>query len=119
MDRLTIDNCEIEFCSDCQYHGEPNGCNRVDGVCDSYNFILDLIFELTNYRQKLADGLMVELPCKVGDTVYVLRHRQDHYAEDPYLVIELKKFDLHMLPSIGKTVFTTREEAEKALDLCV
>lgn len=75
----------------------------------------------------------VELPCKVGDTVYVI----DDMGDEEYLVAsctisairyECKKTDSKIIIMtegflapftnswvLGKTVFLTREEAEKAL----
>lgn len=70
----------------------------------------------------------VELPCKVGDTVYVKTLFGD-YAEAEVrdysyfiscgfcVVVTSTKFDKHHIPfsKFGKTVFLTREEAEQAL----
>ena len=55
-------------------------------------------------------GRLVVLPCKVGDTVYILRRTFD--GADVVGETELWWDDI---PQLGKTVFLTREEAEKAL----
>ena len=81
----------------------------------------------------IADGWM-KIPCKVGDTIYVLSNKMIHktkvikvkYEEEAenygqfireriYAVIcnVLQEFNFS---DIGKTVFLTREEAEKALE---
>ena len=52
-----------------------------------------------------------ELPCKVGDTVYILR--RTFCGADVVGETELWWTDI---PQIGKTVFLTREEAEAALE---
>ena len=57
------------------------------------------------------DGRVVVLPCKVGDTVYILRRTFD--GADVVGKTELWWTDI---PQLGKTVFLTREEAEKALE---
>lgn len=57
------------------------------------------------------DGRLVALPCKVGDTVYILRRTFD--GADVVGETELWWTDI---PQIGKTVFLTREEAEAALE---
>ena len=57
------------------------------------------------------DGRLVVLPCKVGDTVYILRRTFD--GADVVGETELWWDDI---PQLGKTVFLTREEAEKALE---
>lgn len=56
-------------------------------------------------------GRLVVLPCKVGDTVYILRRTFD--GADVVGETELWWTDI---PQLGKTVFLTREEAEKALE---
>ena len=65
--------------------------------------------------EKLADadkaGRLVVLPCKVGDTVYILRRTFD--GADVVGEAELWWDDI---PQLGKTVFMTREEAAKALE---
>lgn len=57
------------------------------------------------------DGRLVVLPCKVGDTVYILHRTFD--GADVVGETELWWTDI---PQLGKTVFLTREEAEKALE---
>lgn len=56
-------------------------------------------------------GRLVVLPCKVGDTVYILRRTFD--GADVVGETELWWDDI---PQLGKTVFLTREEAAKALE---
>ena len=68
----------------------------------------------------------VHLPCKVGDIVYCFEpcFDADHRPKLKVVekeIIELKTiatvFGLNFnIDSIGKTIFLTREEAEKALD---
>lgn len=98
---------------------------------------LDQIAEkLTNMVQMEEHGMLVRLPCKVGDTVYTLSYRYDckndydckvprqwkceenipcEYEKKEYFV-KKSQFCLSMMNSLGKTVFLTREEAEKALE---
>nr|DAM82985.1 MAG TPA: hypothetical protein [Caudoviricetes sp.] len=57
------------------------------------------------------DGRLVVLPCKVDDTVYILRRTFD--GADVVGGTELWWTDI---PQLGKTVFLTREEAENALE---
>ena len=71
------------------------------------------------------DGRVVVLPCKVGDTLFrvlageILEHKVSNMR---YLAIQ-GRWDIDTTPfcsyvesSIGKTIFLTREEAEKALE---
>ena len=73
------------------------------------------------------DGRLVVLPCKVGDTVYrIVRDAEPHitrdevrnmyFADDMTLCIELVGGRIILPEKFGKTVFLTREEAEKALE---
>ena len=57
-----------------------------------------------------SEGRAVVLPCKVGDTVYILRRTFD--GADVVGETELWWDDI---PKLGKTVFLTREEAEQTL----
>ena len=68
--------------------------------------------------RELADadkeGRVVVLPCKMGDTVYRLQYIEKTPGRFVVGVVEIK-FALIWLEEFGKTVFPTREEAEKAL----
>ena len=68
--------------------------------------------ELENAEE---EGRLVVLPCKVGDIVYKIMCQRDNFDDRPYRIITSVNFRLDMADDIGKTVFLTREEAEKAL----
>lgn len=68
----------------------------------------------------LIDNGVIVPPCKIGDTVYRICKRK--YDVDGYgmqfieeLGIIRNAFSLNMYHELGKTVFLTREAAEKAL----
>lgn len=61
------------------------------------------------------DGRVVVLPCKVGDTVWRIKRTFETYPDKSKPYIEPDAFLLQDVFNIGKTVFLTREEAEKAL----
>lgn len=86
--------------------------------------------------QNLADHLLangvVVLPCKIGDTVYIIDEGDGECAADYVLGVEVTQLFINnhgialdlQLPLglrlntwavIGKNVFLTKEEAEKAL----
>lgn len=76
------------------------------------------------------DGRLVVLPCKVGDTVFrIVRDADPHitrdevrnmyFADDMTLCVELVSGRIILPEKFGKTVFLTREEAEKALEAMV
>lgn len=72
------------------------------------------------------DGRVVVLPCKQGDTVWrIVRDGEPHitrdevrdmcFADDMTLCVELVGGRVTFTEKFGKTVFLSREEAEKAL----
>lgn len=74
---------------------------------------------LLKHIRKLAeadkDGRCVVLPCKVGDTVWRIKRTFEEYPDKSKPYIEPDAFLLQDVFNIGKTVFLTHEEAEKAL----
>ena len=71
------------------------------------------------------DGRVVVLPCKVGDKLYrvfdgnISEHEvqnMKYFARQGRLGIDMTPFFPDAGKSIGKTVFLTREDAEKALE---
>lgn len=65
--------------------------------------------------EKLEEGKLVELPCKVGDTVYQADRMRIYQSRIKSIIFDTDgvAFDKN---AIGKTVFLTREEAEKKLE---
>lgn len=64
-------NPEYDFCMGCEYFGEPNGCNRWNGTCANYERFIETYDRLSELEDKIENGTLIELPCKVGDTVYI------------------------------------------------
>ena len=82
---------------------------------------LGTVEELTALKEAKDDRRLVTLPCKRGDTVYRLcgpkgrkyiaeRHVTSVEFNGPVTIIHSTADDV-----LGKTVFLTRDEAEKAL----
>lgn len=61
------------------------------------------------------DGRLVVLPCKLGTKVYRIRYKIADYPDEPDLEIADTWFTPEYREDIGKTVFLTREEAERTL----
>lgn len=61
------------------------------------------------------DGRVLILPCKLGTKVYRIRYEIADYPDEPDLEIADTWFTPEYRDDIGKTVFLTRAEAEKAL----
>ena len=101
----------------------------------------EAIDKLAEYETAEEEGRLVVLPCKVGDTVHEIRsdytkcsvcgdkfneyecqgceHECDSrkiYTIDEYTMYTLEDIVRHIrCNNWGKTIFTTKEEAEKAL----
>ena len=104
----------------------------LDTVVDNMNRIiqngeekLDFARILTNDEAEKYDkwktleeqGRLVELPCKVGDTVYVIDYEYgDIYVpSSKYQYVEARDFGYEMLDWMGEYCFLTEEEAEAKL----
>lgn len=61
------------------------------------------------------DGRVIILPCKLGTKVYRIRYEIADYPDEPDLEIADTWFTPEYRDDIGKTVFLTRAEAERAL----
>lgn len=84
--------------------------------------------ELKSYKDLKEQGLLVRLPCKVGDDLYcivngeVKKLKVHSFGIPDFEItdIEFKYVDgfkiVRFVGEVGKTVFLTREEAEKKLE---
>lgn len=61
------------------------------------------------------EGRVIVLPCKVGDTIWRLKRTFETYPDKSKPYTEADGFLLQDIWNVGKNVFLTREEAEKAL----
>lgn len=94
-------------------------------MMDALNSIGGGYTRLRELAEADRDGRVVVRPCKVGDTLFrvfageILEHKVSNMR---YLAIQ-GRWDIDTTPfcsyvesSIGKTIFLTREEAERALE---
>lgn len=84
--------------------------------------------KLAEYEDAEEQGLLVRLPCKVGDDLYcivngeVKKLKVHSFGVPDFEItdIEFKYVDgfkiVRFVGEVGKTVFLTREEAEKKLE---
>lgn len=91
-----------------------------------------ILTKLADYEDLEEQGLLVRLPCKVGNTVYVKssacyksKYIEAQVRDYAYfiscgfcVVVTSAEFGKLAIPfsEFGKTVFLTREEAEKKLE---
>ena len=76
--------------------------------------IQDAIQKLADYEDKEEQGLLIELPCKVGDTFWELNNA----IAEPYIYPRIAHSLQHCLYAkerLGTICFITRSEAEEAL----
>lgn len=131
MERLTerykdpiVNTVLIKECGDklCK-----NICDDIEYDCSKCE--LEKVLEkLAIYEDLEEQGLLVRLPCKVGDDLYCIvngevKKLKVHSFEIPDFEItdiEFKYVDgfkiVRFVGEVGKTVFLTREEAEKKLE---
>lgn len=120
-EKLTIDEI-IEHCKRqvdrlekfC-YKGEPGEMRNIDKEYWEHRQVKAYLEELKRYRELDKQGKMLILPCKPGDTVYLLAKD----VQKPQIIHHKVKnliYCVEIIPKIGKTVFLTEPEAEKALE---
>lgn len=73
------------------------------------------ISRLVELAEADRDGRVLILPCKLGTKVYRIRYEIADYPDEPDLEIADTWFTPEYRDDIGKTVFLTRAEAERAL----
>lgn len=88
---------------------QDNG-EYIPAYWDKDNF--KAIKKLADYEDLEARSLLVRLPCKVGTEVYYILGVPNKTP----CAIDKCVFKLSDINKIGKTVFLTREEAEKKLE---
>lgn len=88
--------------------------------------VMSIIYELLQYREKIENGTVIELPCKVGDTVYyetfingeskgIIPHKVIGFVLEA-MTQNMDGFGCTSVPirDFGKDVFLTKAEAVNA-----
>lgn len=118
---------------DAEHVGPPGRARELITTAPAADVVEVVYGELTEHIHELLraekDGRLVVLPCKIGATVY----RFQRYFNDATLKSEIKikpcvvesvstkciittDHTVMLFSNFGKTVFLTREEAEKVLE---
>ena len=100
-ERLVTNKGQCVACIGCI---EESNCKAECGAID------DCLEKLEEYETAEEEGRLVILPCKIGTIVYAIRQSWHGY------VIDKKRFSYGMIDKVGRLVFFTCEEAEKALE---
>lgn len=114
----------------CPYHQNTYGCCFEDGELYWLKDVAELLEELNPYKDLEEQGLLARLPCKVGDIMF----RINKGAKNPVIELTVTQIDITtrsynlevidrecgelmcFKSDIGRTIFLTREEAEKKLE---
>ena len=108
----------FQNCNDCEY-GTHNG------------EVIEKLNRLAEFEDTIEKGTLIELPCKVGDTCYLVYEGLGNMCRVEYKIKEVKIDNIHYIGDnefftemgeyscytvkFGKEIFSTREEAEKRL----
>lgn len=148
MERLTLDNA-IKYIKEVARNNRinkekntiiiPNSFISSNDCADKYGQVAKWLEELKSYKELEEQGLLVRLPCKVGDMLWynILGYTESYEIKafsygycDGYIEAGEEIGDEIIfycenhtgsiigsfpMSGIGKTVFLTREEAEKKL----
>jgi hypothetical protein len=111
-----LDGCHVTYQELCEYCGTAV-LSVPEGISQG---------RLEEIIEAETEGRLVVLPCKAGTRVWVISQNcdfcHDMYTEEPclfgdceYLGVIESLFTLSMADNFGKTVFLSREAAEKVL----
>lgn len=142
MERLTLDEAikhakevaDMNYNDAEKFDSNDSVENYMKANCikcaEEHEQLAEWLEELKSYKDAEEQGLFVRLPCKVGDTVYV--PTRNFVSELRITMVSVNMHEAYfswMLNSgiypnldgfskskLGKSVFLTREEAEKKLD---
>lgn len=111
------------------YHGLLTSCcyECTEELEDGIYLLEDALNKLAEYEDLEEQGLLLRLPCKVGDVVWFNTYKrgermgvQSHKVEEVRVRVLIERDYAEPnteIPDyeVGKTVFLTREEAEQKL----
>lgn len=130
MERLTKRNE-----ADTAYY-YPKCFEKCDGLgvtekCNNCVLVYDVCEKLGEYEDLEEQGLLLKLPCKVGDTVYAIGFNNKPVVYESVVLsilitekeivfnVKVDEFEINSQlkqSMFGKTVFLTQEEAEAKLN---
>ena len=87
-----------------------NSDKKIPTLVDNAEYWLQVYFKLKDYENLEEQGRLIKLPCKVGDTVYLIKNSEtivERKADMMFIGVLWEEF--------GKEWFPTRDEAEAKL----
>ena len=100
-------------------------------VHDAQRTLRAVVMQTREYERKKENGLLVEIPCNIGSTVYVVtQHTKQKYARAEVcdythfitcgfcVVVTSDSFDKQNIPftEFGKTILLSEEEAREKIN---
>lgn len=84
----------------------------------------ELLYEIANrlaeYEDMEEQGLLLKLPCKMGDKLWIIVTKRPRVYSHEFSFVKASKLTWNnlqqVLKGLKKTVFTSREAAERALE---
>lgn len=112
----------------CPYHQNKYGLCFEDGELSWLKDVADLLEELKSYKQAEEQGLLVRLPCKVGDVLYCIDNGiVETLIVNSFRIYNFNRVEIDFENASGFTLctfageldegyFLSHEEAEKKLE---
>lgn len=108
----------------CPYYQDTYECCFEDGGLYWLKDVAELLEELKSYKDLEEQGLLVRLPCKVGDSVFIIVGkdisrqgiRKIEISDNSIIFKTNRQKRIFNVAELGKTVFLAREDAEKKLE---
>lgn len=72
--------------------------------------------KLARYEDLEEEGRLIKLPCAEGDIVWTIVRQRDSFDDREYWLATQTHFKLDNFPLLGKWVFLTQDEAERAIE---
>lgn len=135
MERLTLENAisHAKEVAEKNYRGAD--FESIDSVDDDikancikcaeeHEQLAEWLEELKSYKEAEEQGLLVRLPCKVGDSVFIIVGkdisrqgiRKIEISDNSIIFKTNRQKRIFNVAEFGKTVFLAREDAEKKLE---
>ena len=91
---------------------------------EEHDQLAEWLEELKSYKDLDEQGLLVRLPCKVGDSVFIIVGkdisrqgiRKIEISDNSIIFKTNRQKRIFNVAELGKTVFLAREDAEKKLE---
>lgn len=87
-------------------------CPKYETECEPKDCIDIAINRLSELEDKIEDGTLVELPCRIGTKIYIVG--ESDFCIPKYQMWE-DEFCLEDIERFGDTVFLTKADAERQL----